>query len=245
MNKEIIILPVEKLIPEVKPDLVAQKTPEEEAELTNTSDFNRTGNSFDNTHLAGIMEIIKNKNSKREIEPLITEIRKRLKDQTIIDLGAGSTNLGYITSLIFGASKYIAVEKFESIANKLNVELRKIKIKDGSISLENLSLYDGREILKEEYGLETKELIPASVVQDKMLRFLNRIPDNSVSILTSGITYALIDDTEYRDNVAKEIERVLDPKGLYVSIHSDIKTKNLFKIPELSNEKIGIKVFAK
>ncbi len=175
----------------------------------------------------------------------IKGLREKLAGQTIVDLGAGNTNFGYSLSLLLGASKYVAVEKFEDTAKKLGEELKKFKIKDGKISLENLGLYDGRKNLAEQEMFPINGLISASIVQDKILHFLKRLPDNSVSILTSGINYGLIDNTEYREAIALEIERVLDPKGLYISKSSDIKTNNLSLIPDLSSDKFDIKIFSK
>lgn len=243
-DQKISFFLVEDLISGIKPDLETANLPKDIKENGDDDIFNRTGNRFDNTYLSTLLELSNDKNNKTFFNKLINGLRQKLDGQIIVDLGSGSTNLGYCSSLIFGASKYIAVEKFSDIVSKLIDQLKKIEIKDGEILLNNLDTYDGRKILVEQKGLIDK-LIPVSIVHDKILHFLKRLPDNSVSILTSGINYALIDNTEYRDAIGLEIERVLDPNGLYISRSSDIKTENLLILNDLSDDVLQVKVFNK
>jgi hypothetical protein len=245
MNQKITLAPVESLIPEIKPDTENSKLSPEAKESDNDSGFIRTGQSFDESFLDRVLGLLKDKRSGDFITNFIKESGKKLTGQVLVDLGAGSTNLGYCTSLLLGAAKYVAVEKFSNTVKKLTDQLLLVSLKNGEITLDKPSLYDGRKILKEQKIIPINDLIPASVVQDKMLNFLKRLPDNSVSILTSGIHYFLMDNSEYRDAIAKEIERVLSPAGAYISIHSDINTKNLSRVADISNDELGIKVFIK
>ena len=244
-NQKVSILPVEVLIPGIKPDLETPKLSKEAKETGNDCGFNRSGHSFDNTYLDKMLGFAKDKFNQEFFTKFIKGVREKLRGQIIVDLGAGSTNLGYCTSLLFGADKYVAVEKFENTLKNLTGELSKINLKDGEILLDKPGLYDGRKMLKEQKIVPIYKLIPAALIQDKMLHFLRRLPDHSVSILTSGINYALIDNTEYRDAIAREIERVLDPNGVYVSRSSDINTQNLLVVSDLSSDKLEIKVFTK
>jgi len=244
-DQKLSILPVEILIPGIKPDLETPNMSPEAREDNNDSGFTRTGHAFDNTYLDKMLGFTKDKFNQEFFTKFVKGVRAKLQGQTIVDLGAGSTNLGYCTSLLFGAAKYVAVEKFGKITKDLISELTKISFKNGEIPLDKSTLYDGRKILKEQNIIKIDKLIPVSVAQDKMLHFLKRLPDNSVSILTSGINYALIDNTEYREAIAREIERVLSPTGVYISRSSDINTKNLSAIPNLTEEELEIKVFAK
>jgi hypothetical protein len=244
-DQEISFQPVENLILDIKPDLETINLSKELKETGDDDKFNRTGNSFDHTYLSTLFDLMNDKFNQVFFNQFTKGLRERLVGQTIVDLGAGNTNFGYSLSLLLGAAKYVAVEKFEDTTKKLHEELKKFKIKDGKISLENLGLYDGRKNIVEQEMFPVSGLISVSIVQDKILHFLKRLPDNSVSILTSGINYGLIDNTEYRDAIALEIERVLDPKGLYISKSSDIKTNNLSLIPDLSNDKFDIKIFSK
>ena len=244
-NQKIAFLPVEILIPGIKPDLETAKLSKEQKESGNDEGYIRSGHSFDNTYLDKMLGFTKDKFHQDYFAKFVKGVREKLNGQVVVDLGAGSTNMGYCTSLLLGAAKYVGVEKYTDIAKNLTGELSKISFKNNEIPLDKPTLYDGRKILREQKLVVIDKLIPAAVVQDKILHFLKRLPDQSVSILTSGINYALIDNTEYRDAIAREIERVLSPTGAYISRSSDINTKNLELIPNLSNDEVEIKVFTR
>ncbi len=91
--------------------------------------------------------------------------------------------------------------------------------KDNKIGMRNF----GEEAMHEYNGT------PISIIQEDMLNFLKRLPDNSVSILCSGIDTIVIPDAKYREDVEKEIERVLDPSGAYIGENcgGHIETENL------------------
>ncbi len=70
-----------------------------------------------------------------------------------------------------------------------------------------------------------ESFIPYSVEKDHMRNFLRRLPDDSVSILASGIDGAIISDDGYIDEVASEIRRVLHPGGVFLSHGSNIHAR--------------------
>jgi len=244
-DQKVTLAPVRDLITEIKPDLETAKLSDEVKEVDSDNGYTRTGHSFDETFLQRMFEQMKERKYQEFFTDFINGSRRRLQGQILVDLGAGNTNLGYCLSLLLGAEKYIAVEKYTKTVKQLTEQLTKINIKNGELSLDKLSTYDGRKFIKEQKIVPVNKLIPASVVQDKMLHFLMRLPDKSVSILTSGIHSFLIDNTEYRDAIAREIERVLSPTGIYISRHSNINTSNLSKRLELSNNELEIKVYSK
>jgi len=244
-NQKVPLIPVEKLLPEIKPDLDTPKLTPEARESDKDGEFICTGHSFDTAFLDRLLKLINDKAHGEFYTNFVAGARKKITGQILVDLGAGNTNLGYSLSLLLGAAKYVGVEKFAKTVKELEKQLSQINIKSGKISLDNPAVYDGRKSLKEQKIVTVDKLIPASVVQDKMLHFLRRLPDNSVSILTSGIHDQLIDNPDYRAAIAVEIERVLHPKGAYISNCSDINTKNLSLMPDLSNKNLDIKVFIK
>jgi ubiquinone/menaquinone biosynthesis C-methylase UbiE len=67
--------------------------------------------------------------------------------------------------------------------------------------------------------------MPAVYVNEDMLTFLRRLPSESVSVMANGIDNFIITG-EYRENVVEEIERVLSPKGLFLT-DGELKVPNL------------------
>ena len=244
-NQKVLLSPVEKLIPEIKPDLDTSKLTPEARENDKDGEFICTGHSFDTAFLDRLLKLINDKSHNEFYTNFVTGAREKINGQILVDLGAGNTNLGYCLSLLLGATKYVGVEKFAKTVKELEKQLSQINIKSGKISLDNLAVYDGRKSLKEQKIISINVLTPASVVQDKMLHFLKRLPNNSVSILTSGIHDQLIDNPDYRAAIAEQIERVLNPRGAYISNCSDINTKHLSLVPGLSDKNLDIKVFIK
>jgi hypothetical protein len=58
-----------------------------------------------------------------------------------------------------------------------------------------------------------------------MLNFLKRMPDNSASILTCGVTVGI--GNKYARDVEEQIKRVLDPNGAYITHMSNFEPKGL------------------
>lgn len=123
-------------------------------------------------------------------------LRNGFKDQVVVDLGAGNMN-GYLAAMEGRASGYVGVDKFTDLTGFY---------KDPKFVRESA---DKRGSTKE------KALIPVATVQEDMLIFLRRLPDNSVSIISSGLTF-LIENEIYVDEVKKEMGRVLSPNGFLV-----------------------------
>ncbi len=59
--------------------------------------------------------------------------------------------------------------------------------------------------------------IPSVFVKEDMLTFLKRLPNESASLMANGIDHFIINDGKYRDEVIKEIYRVLSPVGFYLT----------------------------
>jgi hypothetical protein len=139
---------------------------------------------------------------------------KLFNGQVVVDLGAGHTASGYLLSELMKARAYIGVDLYNT--NSLNSDLEKLDFPGDNKAAASL----GNE-LKSYPGVQ-KHHIPFSIVKDDMLSFLKRLPDNSVSITMSGIDRSVIEDVPYRQDVLKEIERVLDPNGGFLSSDSFI-----------------------
>lgn len=127
---------------------------------------------------------------------------EKFKDQVVVDLAAGAwftDTYSWISQ--FGCRGYIPVEPYWA-----------------DYQLESLDRpYES-----------DKKLVPISIVQDDMLKFLKRLPEGSVSILASGID-AIIFESDYLHAVEKEISRVLDPKGVFIrQSHTHLSPTDLY-----------------
>lgn len=143
---------------------------------------------------------------KKEIsEKIFQGIENVFNGQIVVDLGAGENLFGYLIADRAHAGGYVAVEPafsyglIQMATHTLNQELGNKQESDVNHELN-----------------ET----PIAIVEDDMLSFLKRLPDNSVSVWCSGVDYFVIPDHEYRSAVAKEIIRVLHPDGGYIGQNS-------------------------
>ena len=79
------------------------------------------------------------------------------------------------------------------------------------------------------------EKIPSAVVPEDMLSFLKRLPDDSVSVMCSGIDECILKPA-YANEVRKETLRVLSPDGGLLNfasiIHLDLPDKLMDGWPE-------------
>lgn len=114
---------------------------------------------------------------------------EQLRDQVLVDLGAGAHADGFRIAEEAGARAYIGVEPH--FAHELYHSLA------------------ARLARNQHTGM-------ASVANDDMLTFLKRLPSDSVSILMAGIDSRIIRDEVYIQQVGQEIARVLHPKGAYI-----------------------------
>lgn len=113
-----------------------------------------------------------------------------LRDLVLVDLGAGSQIGGYKLVVEAGASGYVGVERFNS--DYLAIGLRR-------------------------YIDETNSTVPAAVIHADMLDFLNALPDNSVSVLTSGIDKSILQNRKYADKVRLGIQRVVGEDNIHLT----------------------------
>lgn len=115
-------------------------------------------------------------------------------DQIVVDLGSGAMEAGYLIAEFTGASSYIAVDPF-------------------CVPHQCIDAVGVNPYMYIDFPLRG---IPAACVREDMLSFLKRLPDNSVSVLMSGIdelVMASSDAPKYREQVTQEIYRVLNPNG--------------------------------
>ena len=131
-----------------------------------------------------------------------TEWFKDLDGQVIVDLGAGVTADGYRFAQMTNTAGYIAIEGYFP-----GMLLRSIK---------------------EQGSHEDRASIPAAIIGEDMLNALRRFPSDAVSVLASSIDGFLFGcDGGYLDKVENEISRILHPKGVFLSLDSDLSpTKN-------------------
>ncbi|MGA3021124.1 MAG: hypothetical protein ABSD68_04215, partial [Candidatus Micrarchaeales archaeon] len=123
-----------------------------------------------------------------------------LKDQLLVDLGAGVSADGYRFAMIAGARGYIGIEAF--FADRLMARVK-------------------QEIFTA--GTEGQRCIPASIISEDMLHALQRFPPHSVSVLASAIdNFLMWDDPAYLKKVGNEASRILHPKGTFITFASDI-----------------------
>lgn len=131
------------------------------------------------------------------------ELFRFFRDQIVIDLGAGKRPWGLRIAEEAGARGYIAVEKYN-----FDDCYRSVK-----------------------YGwLERRpeiNSIPASVVAEDMLVFLDRLPDRSASFFLCNIDENVIRFQNKRNSIASEMARVLHPAGAIVEVESPFYDQNL------------------
>jgi len=221
--QESILKPVEELIPGI--DTSKQNI-----------DINRlenSGHNFETQYSDELFNyLIKYITRLRMIWVNLIKERELLKGQVVVDLGAGmSGRHAYFLSSLAGAKSYVGVEKnhFSHLKNSLDDKPENLRKSLGNIVGEPQNY---KEMMMEEF-----KAIPASAVDEDILTFLKRLPDNSVSIIASGIDGYVLPIGEYREKVKREIERVLNPNGALLAFYSAglVDTQNLQDIvPEVN-----------
>jgi hypothetical protein len=126
----------------------------------------------------------------------------------IIDLGAGSCNVGYKIANLLDGHGYVGVEPYHY------VEL-------ASSIVEGDSTDDAQEAQRWKKYSKTlrssnRRRIPFNVVAEDALSFLKRTPDSSVGIFSFGTDDLIINNTDYIESVKEEITRVLHPDSLMI-----------------------------
>lgn len=202
-----LLVPVEQLLPGIKLGETTALTREEsrgpshsfsEAFANTLPDAIRTAfvlNPSDSGHYR-----VPSENPRIE-----KRLRNGFKDQIVVDLGAGGTLYGYSAAMLGRAKGYVSVDYYRGISGFFKHGFNSLR--DGTVN---------------PMGAWDVPLIPLADVKEDMLTFLRRLPDNSVSIICSGIDMHVIPNDLYRDEVNKEITRVLSSQGLLVTHHSDI-----------------------
>lgn len=222
-NEKVQIVPVEQLIPDIKPPF---------KKSIRGVDY-RT-NDFRDEYSATFLESYLGMYTR--YEETFDFLKERFSGQVVVDFGSGDSVNGYFLALLFGAKGYVGVDSFHS------ERLKNHLTHHGSLKIFN-------SVCPHDYDTssrpELKELIPASVIADDMLSFLKRLPDNSVSIFTFGIDNNVIPDRKYREAAAKEIPRVLNESGVYLTYESDISRSELVKLQrEQKGSTLGLFPFA-
>ncbi|OGL86146.1 hypothetical protein A3I40_01800 [Candidatus Uhrbacteria bacterium RIFCSPLOWO2_02_FULL_48_12] len=130
----------------------------------------------------------------------------RLRNQVIVDLGAGDFAYGLGIAEMVGARAYIGVEKF---------------------NFQGLEHAIGNRFLRSGDKLPSDlKRIPVAIVPEDALGFLKRLPDKSVSVMSfggSGIGLEFGNKRhDYQENeIGKEIVRVLHPEGAFITGATD------------------------
>ncbi|MEK9160716.1 MAG: hypothetical protein AAB440_01610 [Patescibacteria group bacterium] len=128
-------------------------------------------------------------------------LNEALRGQVVVDIGAGRYPFGYLIADRAGAKGYVGVDAYSA----------------SSLAATTQSLFtDPKSRDQEVFGSVQPPLITeVSIVEEDMLTFLKRLPDNSVSVFCSGIDSDII-NYEYEKQVSEEIKRVLKDDGAYV-----------------------------
>lgn len=135
------------------------------------------------------------------------------RGQIIVDLGAGTNERGYILSQLLKGKAYIGVNLRDPYKLKRGLEHLNSEPNEHDIFTNHLRKIPG----------VYKRHIPFSVVHSDALTFLRRLPNNSVSVIMGGFGPDVTnDDYQYRKDISKEINRVLDPKGGFLNYQSHI-----------------------
>lgn len=152
-----------------------------------------------------------------EDQNYFNKLNQKLSGQILIDLGAGIDTSSYELFQKMNLKGYVAVEPF------------------------NMDLISWRfDYLKQEENTH----LPYKLWETDILQALENIPDNSVSILTSGLSNGLIEDEHYCNEAKKLITQKLHPEGVYISwaawnfIPSDLQQNREIRL--WSRSKAGI-----
>jgi len=219
-EEKVQIAPVEQLIPGIKP-----------LQTEGVEGVDHRTNKFNDRF---VPDIVRGMDMSLTMPERLAALREKFKDKVVVDLGAGDMSWAYFLSVALGGKGYVGVEKFQG--DRLEHELKSndsnsmlwywANISRSSPSVP-ITLQDDPEFRKE-YEPFCK-IIPAAVVKEGILDFLKRLPDDSVNVLTFGVDDMVLPSPEYRSAVAKEIERVLNPDGMYITDSSSISTKGFGK----------------
>ncbi|MCK5125553.1 MAG: hypothetical protein KAR42_04795 [candidate division Zixibacteria bacterium] len=173
----------------------------------------------------------------------LIEASTSFEGQIVADLGCGSHLDSHILLDVVGARGHIAIEPYnmhsfyerliESSEAKGKEELNS-KIRKMQVYIGHLKMYDQNRVNRLVVGMKrhlnhgTGDL-PVSLVAEDMLTALRRLPNESVSILASGIDECIVPKDVYAEKVEKEISRVLNPKGAFIGESSRFRPAKLMQ----------------
>jgi hypothetical protein len=234
-NPSSFIVPVETLIPEIKP----------RTEVYENIDDANTGAAFPDQFLGYLADsiepwIFNEKIVKEEIEKRKkgwdfilqdSEARNKpeLKELALKKIGELRSDIekeNPLTAIFkhfqgqividLGAGESCYVHNLCSVINAnayIGVE------KFFADTLKNSISKSTTESIEREFSRKPDEVkpIPAAIEKEDMLSFLRRLPDNSVSIFASGLDTNVIPDRDYRKQVRNELQRVLHPNGALIT----------------------------
>ena len=194
------------------------------SELVSLDDFlnNRSAWLEANSHLGRSDPNDYSKDAGHLIHRILRDIDGLpFENQVVVDLGAGQKSYGYQIAKILGAKSYVAVEPFFADDLAKSLESRE----NDTLGLLDLVL-GVSTFLGQHYRVLHREWsrpeIPKSIVPEGMLGFLKRVPDNSVSIICSGIDKTILKVEGDIARVAREIARVVHKDGTLLKSGSDV-----------------------
>jgi hypothetical protein len=254
-ERKSVLVPIDVLIPGIKLRLeeTAPSSPDDavpddpQAYVSKLVEISRSSNSspgirneepyilnfLQNFHFGdvpGARELDKSEGEVDEYAPFSNAVEEKFKGQIVVDLGAGLLPSAYAFFSRFGVRGYVGVEKnfAPQLADGLghgHTELQK------DIAW-RLSFTPFRDRKMDQFP-QQECTPPASVVAQDMLSFLERLPDDSVSIFSSGSTYLFTPyEDEYVRETIKEIKRVLHPDGAFLGYESVLSPNGLVDIGE-------------
>jgi SAM-dependent methyltransferase len=221
------------LVPGIKMDalrLVRQGVYASETEESKVNDSLSSDSAYSEST---IFLLQKDEKESEEIWKNRVEIlKKAFKDKVVVDLGSGAGGSIYWLASALGAKAYIGVDK-----NNANLFFGR-NGPFGSRTIGQAGMFN----IRGKFG--NPEPILYSIVQEDMVSFLKRLPDNSVSLVAYGIDGFVFDKTP-EDKIREiccEMGRVIAVDGGYLNgvetiifpqVRGD-ESRGLFEIISLS-----------
>ena len=143
-------------------------------------------------------------------EQALVALRQAVAGQIVVDLGAGDTPWGYYLACAGGARAYLAVEHYH--ADKLT---------------DQLFIHAQSDLFFTKALDEQIKKIPYTVIVEDMLTFLNRLPNDAVSLFAFGIDSDVLNNPDYARETGIEVVRVLNVGGVLVASHSQAIIENM------------------
>lgn len=215
-----LLVPVETLIPGIGPK--------------SEEDYKTHGQGFKDTYadeFATMIDLpfLRTRDELKHVRP---------ESHPIVDLGCGPNPFGYFTALAINQGLYLNKSLIEE--NPKRNRFKGYVGVDKDESGLGASFQKPKRLL-EEFNKTSKRrkqgrsiLMPASVVYEDMLSFLKRLPDSSVSIMSSGQVHVMNDHDE-NSAIEKEMARVLHRDGIAVLYETPFRPSNYKGIKEIND----------